>query len=404
MNTLSIRRALRSLLPGSATMRPVMVLQPVGFEASQRDTLPAMLDVVGRELGLVLALDDSRGDAVLAEQDFVNHVSPQVLSAFLDERPLVAVSMPPAGAARGDGPLAQTDLTRQLRTLRDSGGWTSAAAASTLPPSSGFDSQFDSRPQTEKLAEFELDPDRAQLLNTLRRGLVDPTEPLLAAGYGPQAALVIDFATGIATLDERADQHLRVTREVPFRASGWSAATSRPPCRRTGSSAGRPGRVQRSASQALWRTMRKRAQRLDQPSFAVVEVAELLVAFEQRGQLLRHGPGVARHQHPQVLHRRAHAGVVQVDDVRAAGPSRHSTLPRWQSPCRRSVASGAWRRRRRHPSSSACSAGAARPAVGRAVTKPSASSGPAPPGRRRRRPAGGGAQRAAARPPHAGGR
>ena len=220
MNTLSIRRALRSLLPGSATMRPVMVLQPVGFEASQRDTLPAMLDVVGRELGLVLALDDSRGDAVLAEQDFVNHVSPQVLSAFLDERPLVAVSMPPAGAARGDGPLAQTDLTRQLRTLRDSGGWTSVAAASTLPPSSGFDSQFDSRPQTEKLAEFELDPDRAQLLNTLRRGLVDPTEPLLAAGYGPQAALVIDFATGIATLDERADQHLRVTREVPYLAHG----------------------------------------------------------------------------------------------------------------------------------------------------------------------------------------
>lgn len=220
MNTLSIRRALRSLLPGSAAARPEVVLQPVGFEASQRDTLPAVLDVVGRELGLALSLDDARGDAVLAEQDFVSHVSPQVLSAFLDERPLLAVSMPPVDAARRALQEAHADLARQLRLLRDNSGLTPLAALSTLPPSSGFDSQFDSRAQAEQFAEIELDADRAQLLNTLRRGLVDPTEPLLVAGYGPKAALVIDFATGIATLDERADQHLRVTREVPYLAHG----------------------------------------------------------------------------------------------------------------------------------------------------------------------------------------
>ena len=218
MNTFSIRRALRSMLQGSMAARPVMVLQPLGFEASQRDTLPALLDEVGRELGLTLALDDSRGDAVLAEQDFVSHVSPQVMHAFLDERPLLAFTLPPADAARQALQRAHSDLVRQLRIVCDGSGAAPGAALSTLPPCSGFDSQFDSRPQAENLAEFELDPDRAQLLNTLRRGLIDPTEPLLAAGYGPKAALVIDFATGIASLDERADQHLRVTREVPFLA------------------------------------------------------------------------------------------------------------------------------------------------------------------------------------------
>jgi hypothetical protein len=62
----------------------------------------------------------------------------------------------------------------------------------------------------------------------------------------------------------------------------------------------------------------QRAQRLDQRQLAAVKAAKLLVALEQRAELAGALAPVARQQHPQVLHGRAHAGVVQVDKVRAA--------------------------------------------------------------------------------------
>ena len=59
------------------------------------------------------------------------------------------------------------------------------------------------------------------------------------------------------------------------------------------------------------------AQRLDQVQLGPVKVAHLLVPIEQSRQLLRALSPVPRQQHPQVLHGRAHAGVVQVHKVRA---------------------------------------------------------------------------------------
>ena len=60
------------------------------------------------------------------------------------------------------------------------------------------------------------------------------------------------------------------------------------------------------------------AQRLDERQFAAVEAAELFVAVDQRAELVRALAPVSRQQHPQVLHGRAHARVVQVHKVRAA--------------------------------------------------------------------------------------
>ena len=57
------------------------------------------------------------------------------------------------------------------------------------------------------------------------------------------------------------------------------------------------------------------AQRLDQRQFAGVEVVELLVAVHQLRELAEAFLAVARQHHPQVLHRRAHAAVIQVDDM-----------------------------------------------------------------------------------------
>ena len=48
---------------------------------------------------------------------------------------------------------------------------------------------------------------------------------------------------------------------------------------------------------------------------------EVLVAGQEVGQLAGHGGAIAGQQHPEVLHRRAHAAVVEVDEVGAGiGP------------------------------------------------------------------------------------
>lgn len=232
------------MLPGSEPRQRALVVQHLGFECSDLDTLPAVLDEVGRELGIDLRLDGIRGDVVLAKQAFVSRVAPQVLNAFLEDRPLltitgVQVAAAEAGGANGangadgaDGSAEarrearrlHAELVRQLQNVQGLQGLNELRrAASELPstvPASGFDSQFDTRQHAEQLSQADLDPDRAQLLNLLRRGLVDPGQPPLSAGYGRQAALQIDFATGVALVDELADQRLRVTRDVPYLARG----------------------------------------------------------------------------------------------------------------------------------------------------------------------------------------
>lgn len=226
MNIAPIRRVLQALLPGVAADRRVLTVQHLGFACSELETLPAVLDEVGRELGVSLALDGVHGDVVLAEEGFVSRVSPQVLNAFLEDRPLVVITRP--GVLLGDEARRHArslhgELVRQLRGLSD-GLDTSHSAPADLPAapvaSPGFDSGFDSRFNADRLAEAELDPDRAQLLNVLRRGLVDPSEPALLAGYGSRAALSIDFATGVAHIDELAEQHLRVMGELPYLSRG----------------------------------------------------------------------------------------------------------------------------------------------------------------------------------------
>lgn len=217
MNTTLIRRALRSVLPRAASPLRDLQLQSLGFEPAQLKTLAAELEQVGPALGLSLTVEVSRGEAVLAETDFVRRVSPQVLRAFLDERPLLVVDRPADDevAASMAARRRLDHLSSQLRALAAGHGPASLAAASTLPPTSGFDGHSDFPHSADGAPELLLDPDRAQLLNTLRRGLVDSAQPPMTAGYGPGAAIRVDFAQGVVTLDELADQYLRVRRELP---------------------------------------------------------------------------------------------------------------------------------------------------------------------------------------------
>jgi hypothetical protein len=216
-----IRRALGAVLPASTSRRQPLVVQPLGFDGPDLDTLPAVLDEVGRALGVELRLGGVDGDLVLAEQGFVERVAPQLLQAFLEDRPLLTVAPPAdAGDAVRRGRQLHAELVRQWLDLTGGAGKAAGGTiASTLPPS-GFDSSFDSRQQTEQLAGSELDPDRAGMLDRLRCGLADPTQAPLTAGYGRRASLRIDFAAGVVQLDELADQRLRLSRELPYLSDG----------------------------------------------------------------------------------------------------------------------------------------------------------------------------------------
>ena len=57
------------------------------------------------------------------------------------------------------------------------------------------------------------------------------------------------------------------------------------------------------------------AQRFDQRQFARIEVVEFVVAVHQFRELAEAFLTIARQHHPDVLHGRAHAAVVEVDDV-----------------------------------------------------------------------------------------
>lgn len=218
MTATSIRRALRSVLPRAAGSLRDLPLQSLGFEPAELKTLSAELEQVGPALGLAPTVQASGGEAVLAEADFVRRVAPQVLHAFLDERPLLVVDRPADDevAAPATTRRRLDQLSSQLRALAAGEGLASLASSSTLPPSSDFDVHSDFPASVDGPSESPLDPDRAQLLNTLRRGLVDTAQAPMTASYGPGAAIRVDFACGVATLDELADQYLRVTREVPY--------------------------------------------------------------------------------------------------------------------------------------------------------------------------------------------
>ncbi|WP_326538989.1 hypothetical protein [Pseudorhodoferax sp.] len=219
MPAASLRRFIRPAAPGRGADHRAFVVQHLGFAAPELDTLPAVLDEVGRELGVSFTLDSISGDVVLAEQGFVARVAPQVLNAFLDERPLVTVSQAGEAGRRPPGRQLQAELVRKLGELwRPSGS--PDAESDPVPAAAAFDPQFDSAHNADQLDEADLDADRAELLNRLRRGMVDPGEPVLLAGYGDRAALAIDFASGVAQVDDRAEQRLRASRDMPLLALG----------------------------------------------------------------------------------------------------------------------------------------------------------------------------------------
>lgn len=225
ISTHPLRRVLRTLLPARVARRRTLVVQHLGFDGIELDTLAGMLDGVAQELGLELRLNDVGGEVVLAEQGFVERIAPQVLHAFLDERPLLTVAAEQvdqdaaagAAAARSRAHALHAELVRALQSVVPprASGTDSVAPGPDSAFAVGFDSGFDSRDPALQTSAQVLDADSAELLNRLRCGLVDPTQAPLLASYGAGGALRFDFARGTVEVDDRADQRLRVMRELP---------------------------------------------------------------------------------------------------------------------------------------------------------------------------------------------
>src|SRR5215212_9952392 len=65
----------------------------------------------------------------------------------------------------------------------------------------------------------------------------------------------------------------------------------------------------------------QRAQRLDQIQLGRIEVVELAVSFHHRAELHLHRCAVTRKPHPDILHGRTHARIVEIDEMRSVvGP------------------------------------------------------------------------------------
>ncbi len=93
--------------------------------------------------------------------------------------------------------------------------------------------------------------------------------------------------------------------------------------------AGDPGAVMQQA---------QGAQGFDKVFLAIVELAEHLVAAQQRRELTSHIGLVAREQHPQILNRGAAAAVIKVDEMRAlVGPEQIARMAIAMQPDQRHV-------------------------------------------------------------------
>ena len=239
MNTSGLWQSLRAKLAPPSATRWVR-LQHVGLAEAHLRLLQELLDDVGEQLDVALEVRSDDGQIVLMEAELAARLSPQLLHAYTDDRPLVTVPrLPGAGQpVPGDTELlahCRRELLRQLGRLTlvlDGAARARAANDSrnghylnTVPQplsrtESAFDSDFDSRVDSEQLLAEEIERDQLQVLRAVLHGMDNPAAPALCASYGPEASMRFDFRARLVTIDPLALQHLRVRRELPQPAPG----------------------------------------------------------------------------------------------------------------------------------------------------------------------------------------
>lgn len=216
-------------------MRPTsshIALQPVLPSDADLAAVQALLDKVGEALAVHFELKADRGDIVLMDAELAARMSPQLVHAFAEERPLVTITglgEHPAEARMSASERFERrrrELLAQLREIplvRQRASHPTAEATSTLPHgalASGFDSHFDSGFDTTALMAVEIADGQRQIVQRVLAGLRAREAAVLCASYGPGANIRFNFHTRLVAIDTLALQQLRVRRELPQPAPG----------------------------------------------------------------------------------------------------------------------------------------------------------------------------------------
>lgn len=249
MATKDLLQGLRAGL-GFATSTRHIGVQHLGLAGDDVAAVESMLAKLSEQLGVRFELRDDDGDIVLLDGALAERLSPQMIHAFKEERPMVVLGT--AGAigmgddtsplrARRDAKykeLRRQDLLRQLRSIdlvrsQVPGGAADAAASSLRRGGagaghSGFDSSFDTVIDGDQLIAEELARGQREVLRLALAGALaaEGTMPArarvapLCASYGPGANLRFDFQQRLVHCDPLALQHLRGGRELPQPAPG----------------------------------------------------------------------------------------------------------------------------------------------------------------------------------------
>jgi len=248
MNRSAFWTAVRNRLGLGGAREQRVTVQHLMLADGDLHSVQTALDEVGRTLAVRLVLQGHAGDIVLLDADLSDRISPQLVSALVEERPtLLLGSLQRSDMARlpavQQQERRQQELQRQLVAMPlvrrrsaepNAPHWRTSGlqavprrepSARSAPRDTGavdddFDSAFDSLIDTQQLAAEDLQADQSALLAQVLRGLRDPSTPAVAASYGPDANLVFDFGTRLVCMDPLALQHLRVRREVPLPAAG----------------------------------------------------------------------------------------------------------------------------------------------------------------------------------------
>ncbi len=207
--------------------------------------LQTLLAGMATELGLDLHLAAYGGAAVVVDAQLTRAISPQMLEAFCEERPLLTLEREPAAPDQLRGAIRRASLRADVLALAQDVQWQQLLelqaswpkAVVEAPPYqspaserqasndeeaalSGYDSSFDSRYPGDALADAPADTFSMQFLNALHHGKSDPELAPLIAQYEGGAMMVVDFAQGRVLLEPEAWTELRLARRLPSLAAG----------------------------------------------------------------------------------------------------------------------------------------------------------------------------------------
>lgn len=220
-------------LRGWQRARRPLVLHGFGLDDLAWQELQPLLKRLARELKLDLSLALHQGDVVLIDPALRSTVSPHLLQAFAEGRPLLEVAREAAAPGRARGAVDAAALREQLLAMVQRGG-RDAGGPGSEPASSAFASAFDGRGELGEDSGFDsrhpgaLSPDmplaeaEARFLDAVHAGKADPERPPLVGGYGADAMLMLDFAGGVALMQPAAVNALRLGARLPRVAGDWA--------------------------------------------------------------------------------------------------------------------------------------------------------------------------------------